>query len=87
VVLSHYDSHGVIETGGDMMDKTTLNGIKGLLKAKDKKYADCAKALGIAESSFSNKINGTSKFYIDELNELGNYLGLSSQEKSEFFLP
>lgn len=68
------------------MDKTSLNKIKGMLREKEKTYADCAKHIGISETSFANKVNGKKKFYIDELNALGDYLEMTGEQKASIFL-
>jgi transcriptional regulator with XRE-family HTH domain len=68
------------------MDKAARNKIKGLLKEQEKTYKQCSKALGISENTLVNKLNGKSPFYIDELNTLGDYLGLTNGQKAEIFL-
>jgi hypothetical protein len=60
--------------------------LKGKIKEKDRTYAECAEAIGLSITTFSNKMNGISKFYIDELESLGNYLDMTGTEKSEIFL-
>lgn len=60
--------------------------LKGKILEMDKTYADCASALGISVTAFSNKINDKSKFYIDELEKLGDYLSMSSDERNTIFL-
>jgi len=63
-----------------------LDKLKGKLVEKKKKYADCSKALGIETNTFSNKMNGKSKFYVDEVNKLSEFLGLTESEKVDIFL-
>ena len=60
--------------------------LKGKIKETEKTYAECAAAIGISTTSFSNKINGISKFYIDELEKLGDFLGMTSEERNLIFL-
>ncbi len=60
--------------------------LKGKLVEKKKSYAQCAEALGITLTTFNNKINGLSKFYIDEVRELSSFLKLSNNEKIDIFL-
>ena len=60
--------------------------LKGKIKEKDKNYAECASAVGCSITSFSNKMNGISKFYIDELEKLGNFLDMTQAEKNDIFL-
>lgn len=63
-----------------------IDKLKGKLVEKRKTYEDCSKHLGITITSFSNKMNGRSKFYVDEINKLSNFLKLSNQEKIDIFL-
>ena len=63
-----------------------LNKIKGKIRECQKTYADCAKALNMSVTTFNDKINGKRKFYIDELDKLGDYLGLTNEEKGQIFL-
>lgn len=60
--------------------------LKGKLREKKKTYADCAGAIGVTVTTFSNKINGKSDFDIVEINELSNYLKLTEIEAMEIFL-
>lgn len=63
-----------------------LNKLKGKLVEKQKTYEDCSIYLGISTTSFNNKMNGKSKFYVDEINELSKLLGLNNLEKVDIFL-
>lgn len=63
-----------------------IDKLKGKLVEKRKTYEDCSKHLSITITSFSNKMNGRSKFYVDEINKLSNFLKLSNQEKIDIFL-
>lgn len=60
--------------------------LKGKLVEKRKNYDECSKALGITITAFSNKMNGHSKFNIEEVNSLANYLELTKKEKIDIFL-
>ena len=60
--------------------------LRGKITEKGKTHAECASVLGISTTAFSNKMNGTSKFYIDELETLGNFLGMTPSEKYDIFL-
>lgn len=60
--------------------------LKGKLTEKRKTYNDCSKALGITTNTFNKKINGAGKFYIEEVNALSEYLGLTEVEKVDIFL-
>lgn len=63
-----------------------LNKLKGRIRESNKTYRECAKRIGISTASFNSKINGKSRFYIDELEELGNYLDMTGEEKAKIFL-
>jgi transcriptional regulator with XRE-family HTH domain len=68
---------------GENMD---LDKLRGKLTEKRKTYKDCAKHLNITITAFSNKMNGKSKFYIDEINKLASLLELTNEEKINIFL-
>lgn len=63
-----------------------LNALKGRLREKEKTYARCAAELGISTTAFSEKMNGKSKFTVEEANSLACFLNLSNREKVEIFL-
>ena len=63
-----------------------LNKLKGKIRECGKTYQQCADYLGISIATFSDKINGIRKFYIDELDRLGDFLGMTKVEKAEIFL-
>lgn len=75
--------HGMKVFGGDYMNLLKL---KGKVREAGSTYKKCAEAIGISTTSFNKKINGYTKFYIDELDELGNFLGMSDVEKADIFL-
>ena len=60
--------------------------LKGKLTEKKKTYIMCSKILGMSVPTFNAKMNGKSKFYIDELEKLGNYLEMTPDEKADIFL-
>ena len=63
-----------------------LNVLKGKLTEKNATYADCAKELGISITTFSKKMNGQSKFTVDEANKISCFINLSGAEKINIFL-
>ena len=63
-----------------------LQKLKGKIVEKGKNYTECAEVINKSKQSFSDKINGKRKFYIDEVNALGIFLDLSAEEKAEIFL-
>ena len=60
--------------------------LKGLLVEKGKTYEECAKALNMSITSFSNKMNDKTRFDIVEINKLVNYLELNKEEATNIFL-
>lgn len=60
--------------------------LKGKLVEKGKTYEDCAKAVNVTVTTFSKKMNGASKFYIDEVKALSDFLKLTNNEKIDIFL-
>ena len=73
----------VFQKGDDWMN---LNKLKGIIRERGKSYIDCSNAIGKSVASFNSKMNGKTSFYIEELEELGNYLGMTDGEKIEVFL-
>lgn len=63
-----------------------IDKLKGKLTEKRKTYEECSKHLGITITTFSKKMNGISKFYIEEINELSKFLNLTNEEKIDIFL-
>lgn len=63
-----------------------LDKLKGKLTEKRKRYEDCSKVLDVTVATFNNKMNGKSKFYVDEINNLSVFLGLTDEEKIDIFL-
>lgn len=63
-----------------------LNKLKGKIVEKQLTYRQCAQGIGISTSTFSNKMNGSKRFYYDEICKLSEFLGLCDQEKTDIFL-
>ena len=63
-----------------------LDRLKLKLFEKKKTYEDCAKAIGVGTTTFSNKMNGQVRFYVDELVALLQYLDCDLEEMHFFLL-
>ena len=63
-----------------------IDKLKGKLLEKKKIYEECAAAVGVTITTFSNKMNGKGKFYVEEVNLLSHFLELTNEEKIEIFL-
>ncbi|MDR7856016.1 DUF739 family protein [Tissierella sp.] len=63
-----------------------IDKLKGKLVEKKKTYEDCANALDVSITTFSNKMNGRGSLYIEEVNILSNFLDLTNTEKIDIFL-
>lgn len=61
--------------------------LKGKLRECGISYEKAAENLDLSRASFNNKINGRSKFYIDEIDKMSKFLQLSDAEKIDIFLP
>lgn len=60
--------------------------LKAKLVELKKTYEECAKALNISETSFSNKMNGKTAFKLNEIKILSNFLNLTREEIDVIFL-
>ena len=60
--------------------------LKGVIRERGKNYIQCSKAIGKSVASFNSKINGKTNFDIVELEDLGNFLKMTDDEKIEIFL-
>lgn len=60
--------------------------LKGVIRAKGKNYIQCSNAIGKSVSTFNSKMNGRVAFTIVELEDLGNFLEMTGDEKKEVFL-
>lgn len=63
-----------------------INKLKGKLVEKKKTYEGAAKAIGISVTAFNNKMQGRSMFDCAEAVILGDWLGLTNEEKVDIFL-
>ena len=63
-----------------------LNKLKGRIREKGQTYKTCAEALGISTQAFEGKINGRTRFYVLDLETLGNFLEMTDEEKIDIFL-
>lgn len=59
--------------------------LRGVLSEKKKSYRECASALGMSVTTFSNKMNRKSRFSVPEANNLSEFLKLSDEEKLRIF--
>lgn len=62
-----------------------LKKLKGKITEQETSYAKCADKIGVSVTTFSDKMNGKRKFYVEEANELSNFLNLSVQDRFEIF--
>ena len=60
--------------------------LKGKIREEGKTYQECANAIGISVTNFTNKVNGKSPFKLPEANALGDYLHMNGDEKISVFL-
>ena len=60
--------------------------LKGIMREKNRNYTQCANSIGKSVASFNKRMNGQIPFSIVELEDLGNYLGMTDREKAEVFL-
>ena len=68
------------------MSILNLKKLKGKLVEKGKTYNDAAKHLGVTTNTFNSKINGKTRFYVEEINSLAEFLELTLEEKTDIFL-
>lgn len=59
--------------------------LKGKIRERRATYQDCAESLGITKASFNSKMNGKSRFYIDEAASLGKFLHMTEMEMVDIF--
>ena len=60
------------------------NWLRNRLKMQGITMKECGEAIQKSEAVISKKINGNVPFYIDEIEYIGNFLGLTGEEKSEW---
>lgn len=63
-----------------------LHKVKGKLKEHGITYAELSTILGMSITSFSDKMNGKKRFYIDEVKKISRVLNLTDEEKIDIFL-
>ena len=56
------------------------------MREEGKTYKECADAVGISVTNYTNKVNGRSPFKLPEANALGDFLHMSNEEKILIFL-
>lgn len=59
--------------------------LKGKIVEKELTYKDCAEFIGISTTSFNKKMNGSSRFYIEEVKLLVQLLNLKDVEIINIF--
>ena len=64
-----------------------LPALKGLIREKGESYRKCAKEIGIAVPTFSNKINGFACFDAMEIDGLCDFLEIHEKEVGKYFFP
>lgn len=62
-----------------------LDKLKGKLKEKRLSYNKVAEILGVSTTTVSSKMNGETRFYLEEIRVLSDYLGLTDEEKIKIF--
>ena len=68
--------------GGDRME---IKKIKTKLFEKGVTYSEASQKIGISKYSFTKKVNGKSKFSVDEAEKLSRLLELSNDEIVNIF--
>lgn len=66
--------------------KMRLDKLRIFIKKSGSSMKSCYKAIGISESQFYKKMNGSQVFYLEECEKLGNFLGMTGKEKIDIFL-
>ena len=62
------------------------NKLRAKIVERQVTHAECANLISISPQAFSQKLNGVTKFNIEECEKLGNYLEMSDSEKVDIFL-
>lgn len=60
--------------------------LKGIIRERGKNYVQCSNAIGKSVASFNSKMNGRVAFTIVELEDLGDFLEMTGDEKREVYL-
>ena len=68
------------------MKDMNLSKLKGIIRERGTNYQQCANSIGKSIATFNSKINGKRTFTIAELEDLGNYLDMTDNEKVNIFL-
>ncbi len=63
-----------------------LHKVKGRLKENGYTYNEFSLMIGMSTTSFSDKINGRKRFYIDEVKKISKVLNFTDEEKIDIFL-
>jgi predicted XRE-type DNA-binding protein len=72
--LSEFEKGGI---------KLNLGKLKGAIREENVTYAQCAKVLGITQSTFSAKMTGKSEFTLGQFETLTNFLHRTDSQKIE----
>jgi len=64
-----------------------LSALKGRIREKKTNYEELAEYLGIGENTLSNKINGYSDFYTNEIVKIVEFLDIPKDEINRYFFP
>ena len=67
------------------MKQFNYNKLRGRIKEKGYTQEDIAKKIGIAESTFSLRLNNQSLFIQDEINEIIKILEIPAEEIKPYF--
>lgn len=62
-----------------------LDKLKGKLREKRLSYNKVAEILGVSTTTVSSKMNRETRFYLEEIRVLSDYLGLTDEEKIKIF--
>ena len=60
--------------------------LKGIIRERGKNYVQCSKEKKKSVASFNSKMNGRVAFTIVELEDLGDFLEMTGDEKREVYL-
>lgn len=64
-----------------------LSKLKGRIREKRTTYEELSEYLGMGENTLSNKINGFSDFYTNEIIRIAEFLEIPKTEIVEYFFP
>ena len=63
-----------------------LQRLDNIIKKQGRTYTECGKAIGKTVATFGKKMGGQVPIFLNEAEDLGNFLGMSDSEKIEVFL-